>query len=343
MRSLLGISTVEKTFYELSKTNTNRQEYFFTYYSQKLILFNHIYPHIPEILHGYNDHGHGHIMRILDLYGLILKNNIYDFSIEEDPLCEKTLNFSELYLLLCGTIWHDVGNALGRESHGKKVTVVQERLKNNFFVDEDARNYARQIAEAHTGEDGIRRCIPDEDIDYQNHEVNLRFLGAILRFADELEEGEQRIDRRYYESMGDSINNDQKIYWEISKCIKRITPDPENCCININVRLKYDEMIKLFIKKSYEKVSQEVALIDELIYRIQKINTERKNYMNYVRKHLNYKEITLDLTIVDKLELGKITFRFNDDIGYRNFWTNFPALNPAEIIDSYSLIYGDSK
>ena len=86
------------------------------------------------------------------------------------------------------------------------------RLKNNFFVDKDMEKYAIQIAKAHTGEGGVRKEISLEDTDYQNAEIYLRFLGALLRFTDELEEGEVRIDNQYYESMKDHIPNDQKIY-----------------------------------------------------------------------------------------------------------------------------------
>jgi len=120
---------------------------------------------------------------------------------------------------------HDVGNLRGRNQHNRKVIDVASRLKNSFFVDADVKKYIMQIATAHTGSDGVRKEIPLEDVDYKNEEINLRFLGAVLRFTDELDEGDMRVDPQYYEPMKDLIEDEKKIYWEAPLCIKRITPN----------------------------------------------------------------------------------------------------------------------
>jgi hypothetical protein len=336
MQSLAGITKIEKAFYELGKSEGNLQEYFFTYYSQKLILNNHIYAHIPQILPGFTDHGQHHIKRILNLYGRILQNNIQDSN--DDLLSGRALNFYELYILLCGTIWHDVGNVLGRINHGRKAEEVMDRLKGHFFVDEETRKYSLQVAEAHTGEDAIKNCIPSDDVPYMNEEINLRFLGAVLRFADELEEGQVRIDGTYYDSLSENISKDQKIYWEISKCIKRISPDSGKCGVNINARIDNDKIFDLF-----KKNDNNVCFIDELIFRVDKMNRERINYMKYVRKHVNYKEIILELIIPDRTDLSKIIFKFDDDFDYNRFWITYPDLNPESNIQNYQLRYGDTK
>ena len=196
------------------------------------------------------------------------------------------------------------------------------------------KKYALQIAKAHTGEDGVRKEIPDENIDYKNVEINLRFLGAVLRFADELEEGEVRVDNKYYDTMEDQIPDDQKIYWETSRCIKRITPNPKECIINIRAKINQENLFKLFTKgKECEK---KVALIDELAFRVDKMNQERMYYTEFVRKHIEYREIIFDLTI-EKDSHKKFTFRFNNDNGYDEFWDNYSEINPENKIEGYNL------
>jgi len=326
----IGITPIEKAFYDMSKEDTDLQEYFFTYYAQKLILLNHCYQHVESQLHGFTDHGHKHIVRILKIYEKMLKDHIPTLSSSE-VIKDASFNFYEIYLLLCATVWHDVGNLLGRNHHNTNIVAISDRLKNNFFVDEDVKKYAFQIAEAHTGEDGVVEKIPLEDTDYKNEEINLRFLGALLRFADEIEEGEVRVDKHYYKSMNDKIPDEQKIYWETSLRIKRIEPDPNNCKISVQVKISRDDLFKIFTKNE-----RKVALIDEIIFRVDKMNKEREYYMKFARKHIEFREIVLDITL-ENTAPETITFRFNDTQGYSTFWKNNPSISPQEKIDGYML------
>jgi hypothetical protein len=330
MRSLLGLTPIELAFFNMGKGSPETQEYFFTYYSQKLVLLNHFYPYVNINIPHFTDHGPKHVIRILDLYGKILKNNIPGLT-DSIVLDSTSLNFYEMYLLLCATVWHDVGNILGREGHNTKITKVANRLQKHFFVDKDVQDYAFQIAKAHRGRDGIRFRIPVDDTDYMNREINLRFLGAVLRFADELEEGEVRVDKGYYDTMKDKIPPDKRIYWETSCCIKRIEPHPESCSIEAHASIKKDSLFKLL-----EKKGRNVALIDELIFRFDKMNEERKYYMQFVRKHIDYNEIVLDLT-VDNSRINKITFRFDNDSSYEDFWFDRSEVNPEKHRRGYAL------
>ena len=334
MQTLLGISKIEKAFYDMGKLDTKLQEYFFSYYAQKLILLNHFYPFVREKLVGYTDHGPEHISRIMKLYDKFLQNNISGLLLE-DAFSHQALNFYEIYLLLCATVWHDVGNLLGRKSHAKKIGDVVKRVKRNSFVDKDTQKYMLQIAKAHTGDDGVNKKIRYDDTNYKDEEINLRFLGAILRFVDELEEGELRGDRQYYDAMKDQIPEENRIYWETSCCLKRIDIDADNCKINIRARINKEDLFKAFPKTAGMKV----CLIDEIIYRVDKMNQERKYYMRFVRKQLEYREILFDLT-VENSEIDKITFVFNNDQGYNEFWRNYPKINPGDSIDGYILQKG---
>jgi len=330
-----GITAIEKAFYEMGKGDTKLQKYFFTYYSQKLLLLNHFYTHVEAKLPGYPDHGSGHITRIMEHYEKMLKNNIPSLPDSPSVPSGTALNFYEIYLLLCATLWHDVGNLLGRYQHNEEIAPmlerIERRLKNNFFVDDVVKEYSLQLAEAHTGDDGVRKKIKLEDTDYKNEEINLRFLGGLLRFADELEEGEVRVDRQFYETMKDRIPDNQRIYWETCLCIKRIEPKPDECRVVVHARINKRDLFK-----SLAKSERRIALIDELVFRVDKMNRERMYYMEFVRKHIEYREIVFDI-VVENIEPIPITFIFNNTQGYNAFWKNHSEINPEEKIAGYNL------
>jgi metal-dependent HD superfamily phosphatase/phosphodiesterase len=330
MKTLTKITNIERAFYELAKTDPKAQEYFFTYYSQKLILLNHFYPHVEGIIKGFTDHGPEHIYRIMNIHEKFLKKSIPALS-DSEVVKDNSLNLYELYLLLCASLWHDVGNLLGRDQHNKKVVDIANRLENSFFIDDYMKKYTLQIAQAHSGDDAVRKEIPVEDTDYMNEEINLRFLGATLRLADELDEGEVRVDEHYYNAMRDQIEPINRIYWETPCCIKRIEPRADDCLIEIHAKVKSADLYKMFPKNG-----REVALIDELIYRIDKMNKERMYYMQFVRKHVEYTKIVFDLWVENSKPLQH-TFKFTNDQGYFDFWKEYPQINPQLQMPAYTL------
>ncbi|MFW9876300.1 MAG: hypothetical protein ACFFG0_24655 [Candidatus Thorarchaeota archaeon] len=329
MRNLNQINGIEIALYDMAKKDLKLQEYFFSYYNQKLRLFNHFYSHIQEKLIGFNDHGPDHINRILEIYPRILENRIPNIDGKTD-LFKKSLNFYEVYLLLSATIWHDVANLMGRDNHGiniKQMPVFNESV----FVNDELKKYILQIAESHTGEGSIEKKINRETEYAYNHTLNLRFLAAILRLADELEETERRIDWNYYISNG-YIEEEQKIYWEINHCIKSINPEPESEVIKINCRIDKNKCLDIF-----KKNNNSVALIDELIYRINKMNYERQYTQKYLySKYLLFKCIEFDLIVSG--ESISYKFIFDDDHGYEDFWERYNQLNPEKQIKNYKLI-----
>jgi hypothetical protein len=232
---------------------------------------------------------------------------------------------------LCATIWHDVGNLLGRIDHNTNLYKISEKLKNNFFVDDEVKKYALQIASAHTGVDSINTMIPHSDTPYNEEEVNLRFLGALLRFVDEIDDGIMRCDQQFYSTMKEQIEDDQKIYWETGICIKRIDVIPHDETIKIQAVANLTKLFELF-----DKEGTKVALIDELIFKIDKINKERIYLGQFVRKYISYRKISFELTIEDG-DHGKLSYEFNDTQGYDVFWKLHKEINPKEKIEGYSL------
>jgi hypothetical protein len=331
------ITNVERAFYQMAKKGTNQrelEEYFFTHYSQKLVLLNHVYSHIESHLPGYTDHGPEHVERILCIFEKMLKNNVWYLDHERDyddnPLkVAEALNIYELYALLCATLWHDAGNIFGRKEHEQQLKKIQERL-DLFFVDDDIMNHVLAIAKSHSGRDSITINI-ESDENYRGEPLNLQFLAGILRLADELEEGESRVDRTYYQRDFAKVPADQKIFWEISLCIKRIEPKPNEQTIDINAKLANEAACFTLYPKKIGDNTQNIAFIDELIFRINKMNEERRYYMRFAAKYLSFKQIEFKL----KIDRSTFIFVFDDTHGAKEFWETLPNLNPEGHVPQY--------
>ena len=340
MKSILGISKIELAFYRMANKTPFQQEYFFSYYHQKIRLINHFYSHINEELKHFNDHGPNHIFRIFKIYEQILRINFPYFtedSIEESVnISSISLNFFEIYLLLSATLWHDIYNLIDRNEHALKLESFPE-FEKTVFIQDEIKNYILKVAKSHSGEDAIEKNILDDEIHCFNELIDLKFIAAVLRLADELDESEERIDWTYYKQTG-IISDEEKIFWEFNHCIKRIYSDPDKRSIEINCYVEDSKIFEIFKKKG-----KKVALIDEIIYRINKINEERKYNCKFLsNKFLVFEKITLELKILktDDSKPFKYLFNFDDSYGYNDFWNLYPKLNPLNFFEDkkYTLI-----
>jgi hypothetical protein len=342
MEDPIMITDVEKAFYEMSVKGENPeqlQEYFFTYYSQKITLSNHVYAHMESHLPGYTDHGPEHVNRILQLYKKMLFNNISYFDptrdYETSPLqSSEALNIYEVYLLLSATLWHDAGNIFTRHRHEVRAKQVQKKLK-LFFIDNDVMENSLNIAKCHTGKDSITKYLLMDD-NYHGVQLNLRFLAALLRLADELEEGEVRVDRTYYESNIATISDEQKFFWELSRCIKRIEPRPDNQTIEIHAKVDDEDACFRTYPRTVGSARNSIMFIDGLINKINKINETRKYYMRFLAKYVAFHSVEFKLRIGGQ----QISFTMDDDNGYDAFWATYPQLSPITRMPSYQLRKG---
>lgn len=339
------LTAIECCLYLMARDNRERLEYFLSYYLQKITLINHFYPIIPVELKGYSDHGHKHVQNIIQLQQKILVSNVPHLqkliNEDDDEIPEDSaFNFYELYLLLSATLWHDIGNIIARTRHNENITPIEQKIQ-HYFVNTEIKTHVLQIAKAHTGSDGVKTQIPLTVSSYCNEQISCQFIGALLRFTDELDEGQNRLDISYYERFEDRIGEHQKIFWETCKCIKRIHPDPEHFEIIIDVNIEKQEIWKKYVKVINEgkpdEVEKEICILDELIFRINKINIERMNYMEFVQKFLDFKRIKLTLNILDGVNTQSVQKCFSDQFGYKEFWEACPDLNPERQLTGYKL------
>ncbi len=110
------------------------------------------------------------------------------------------LNCFEMYTMAIVVLFHDVGNIFGREDHQtkSKVAKVYNHIRGNEPKWNQERLVVLQAVNAHTGrsQTGEAKDTLKEVEEISNLEngkkIRLRELAAILRFADELEEGPDR-------------------------------------------------------------------------------------------------------------------------------------------------------
>lgn len=323
---------IEDAFLNICKERDEYLEYYYTYIATKIILQKHYYSYIKDRNPWYTDHGINHINRILRrLFDLLRPHLLTDDDaissqarklINTDKMSKK-LNAYELYLLLTSVLWHDIGNLYGRSAHEKNINKYFKIAK-DFLHDNSSCEWIEKIAKAHSGTKAIESNIDIVTKNEGEFTFYPRFLAALLRFADELDEDKERIGAKIYSE----VPEENQIYWFFCKCNNSIKIEtnylPGQTKIAIESSIDKGELFKKYKKKNKSGVCEEIFGIDEYINRIDKINTERQ-YCRIYSEPRYFKmpsTIELRLRIYDASNyLEEIKFEFNDRDGVTEFFT----------------------
>lgn len=339
-----GMFEIESLFFLESLESQEHQEFFFSYYYQKLKLVLNLFPKLNAKMFDYTDHGEKHIKNISEIYSKILVNMLPGLKNSNAVIGSPTLSFLELYILLSATLWHDIGNLLGRLNHEEKAVEIVDRLKESSFPDANLKKIIFDIVKTHCGN---KQKLLDLDTikKYNLEEINIRFIASLLRFTDELDEGRKRIKPIFYDSFGDQLDPNSLIYWEVSNCIESILPNSNTKRIEVYICINSES-------KLYEKYNKEVndkiikvALIDEIIFRVDKLNNERILFMDLKRGDffISFNELVLEIRIEEKngKKSNEFLFSFKDNRGYCEFWKNcLDIYNPMKKDKQYKLQKG---
>lgn len=300
-----------------------RYDIYHVYQATKARLNTQYYPYIRDKQPFMTDHGIGHISRVLEKLGLLLKPHI---PLDGEVPDERSLNLYELNLLLNSTIWHDIGNLYGRIDHPQNISKVF-KIASEFLYDDHDKEWIRKIAQAHAGEKTIESIIEVDSLYIHEFCIYPRFLAALLRFADELDEDRRRIGEKIYSDIPDG----NKVYWFFCKCNNSINvaPDLEGSTVLFDCKIGKEELFGNFQKEIGNGKDTQVTAIEELIQRIDKINQARM-YCNKFLEGPHYfrqiKWIDLDMKIYQNdAIIDKIEFRFSDSQGYPEFFASHLA------------------
>jgi hypothetical protein len=278
-------------------------------------LADHLYAFIhPEVNQGalmndghlLTDHGPEHVKTVIRRASQLVAA----------PNC--TISPYEAYILLVAIHFHDVGNIYGREGHELRSKEIFKELGEMATTDHIEKYYIHKIAQAHGGTpiDKIEQLQPAESI--LNFPVRIRFLAALLKFADELADDSSRASRRPI----DEILKKNQIYHKYAHSLKTVEVDHEGKAVNLDFWLSREDAIR-----RYGKGDTEVYLIDEIWKRTYKTHLERIYCMRFLNPEIRLDRINVKVSFLDHFD------EFHDPIGFRLEEKGYPSSSVQEIFD----------
>lgn len=261
------------------------------YQFERNYVLNEILEEIKGTFKDGTDHGPRHIENVMEnAYELLIYNN--DFGLDGLHL---------LCLITC-ILYHDVGNVFDRKDHQLKVERIYTRVwsaeKAQYrFEDRDA---IVKITRAHCGkaQDGTYDTLKEltNNLSYKGKSIKAQELGALLRFSDELAEGQQRTSK--FRQAENDYAVESKIYHKYAKSVV-VTIDPHHARIALtySILVKKNSKGKLADKQSLKK------LIDFVFQRIEKLDDERQYARHYTKLVGNIKTTSAVLNFIEDNEL----------------------------------------
>ncbi len=260
----------------------------FGYYETlKHALLNNEYLFTLHSFPGGNDHGPKHIIRVLEYVDKLLANDI------------EKLSELELYLLLCSVVLHDQGLLHGRAGHSR---ASQKLLKlpdfSGLFEDHEVEFLGKIVAVHSAREDIVKEFQSFDDVEHvAGDSVRLKYLAALLRLADELDEDSRRAKSRVFQKL--HLPEESVIYWLINMHILSIKPLLASKSIKVTVQYATDEIEELYPYESGRLVN----VLAGVFRKIQKVNAEREYCMRFID---------------DGPLLRKVKVRFRNTVAKRN-------------------------
>jgi len=236
-------------------------------------LLENILEEIKRIQPNMTDHGPRHICDVLKNIQELLGESIGEWNNQSKLLSNGKLNGVELYILGLSALFHDVGNVFSRTEHQNQIGHIYDFAMgtNTGNQHDEQKKLVLSICRAHCGEgpDGSKNTLSfvGDSSQLERLEVKPRLLAPLLRFADELAEGEQRTS--HFMISQDAYSSDSMSYHKYANC-SSVNIDRKNgrICLTYHIKigdnanngvssLKELETLLPFIYKRIEKLNQE--------------------------------------------------------------------------------------
>lgn len=246
-----------------------------------------------------NDHGPGHIDRVLDNLAAL---------IGDEPVSNAKLSALELALCMTAVAAHDIGVVNGRSGHARTSAEWLTRIaqENKLLFDPHEIDVLTVVIICHSSSAQIEKeCkhLPDK---YQvgTHTVRPRLLAALVRLADELDESYLRADSWLMGLL--DLPESSRPYWRFCQCITGIDLGASLSSIKITVRFEPDVLASTSGRYSFLEFFSE---------KISKINYERTKVSGYLLPAFCRTGLSIVLTGKGVFPRPR-TIEFNDDDGY---------------------------
>jgi hypothetical protein len=261
-----------------------------------------------------NDHGPGHIKRVLEKLGQL---------VGPDCVNKGLIGGHELYLAVMAVLYHDIGIMRKRSDHASVSAVLVGDEHNDYLINKYDREIIRQAVVSHSSDRDIsvetKRNAPDVVIGA--HLVRPALIAALVRLADELDEDYRRADPVLQKRA--DIPESSHFYWEFCRRISGIRPDRPKHEIQIDISFHDDDPGKIILLGGRRRLF--VAAFAE---KIAKMNTERRRVNAFLPESLRYDRIRTILRVGSgsQVEWGPKEFTWNDTAEWQDFRSAFPAL-----------------
>ena len=262
-------------------------------------LLDNILPDITRIQTELTDHGPEHVRNVMENVSELLQGKL------------SVYNAVEKYCMLLSILFHDVGNIFNRKNHHKEISQIYDLV----FPDISGSNASSEkqiilsLCQAHCGiaqdetNDTLNFVPPDGWL--LGKSIRIQHLAAILRFADELAEGEQRTSKfiinhpDLVEALEFSL--DYHLYANCS--IINIDRAGGRICCTYHIHIADEKQDKSGEAGIHIKISELPSFLEFIYKRIEKLNQERK-YSKYYNSLLEpFKVITITMNFWYKSNL----------------------------------------
>lgn len=261
------VELLEKELERLANTDNDARDFWARYQNVKAFLSQEYYRWIQANCPFFTDHGEQHIQSVIQAASSLLSKQLNNRS---------SLTALDIFLILSGILWHDVGNVYGRSGHADRVAEMTQQIKLLAFPNIDIHRIVDEISKAHGGKNGLDGPRQEEDCSTFNktYTVYPKALAAIVRFADEISENRSRISQ----VLLSSIPEENRIFWEFANCISAARPEPARKRVIVTISLQIDSAVRKYSCQQYCNRSNcrgEISLIEYILSRLEKMNNER--------------------------------------------------------------------
>lgn len=230
---------------------------------------------------GGNDHGPGHIERVLEKLDQLVGGN---------PAKQQPLRPYELFLTMLSILYHDIGILRAREDHAGISSVFVEEEKNTYLVDPRDRDIISAAVVSHSSSKDIALetgRFSDEEL-IGNQSVRPRRIAALVRLADELDEDFRRADPAVQEKL--DLPETSVFFWQFCQRVRGIRPDLESRSINLDIRFEREDVGRTVLVKDRRR-----PFVSAFAEKLAKINRERMVVGQFLPEELRYAQLTVSV------------------------------------------------
>jgi hypothetical protein len=293
-------------------------------------LFTQEYAHWATKFPGGNDHGPGHIERVLEKFDQLIDGN---------PARRELLRPYELFLAMLSILYHDIGMLRGREGHADSSALLVGDERNDYLIDVRDRDVIRAAVVSHSSSKDIAEetaGFADEEL-IGGQSVRPRVIAALVRLADELDEDFRRADPDLQSRL--DVPQESRFFWEFSQRISGIKPDLGTHTISIDVRFEAGDVGRNVVV--HGRLMPFIAAFGE---KLAKINRELRTVNSFLPEALRYRSIRLSVKPLPRRPEWKRPreFEFSEHTSAADFVADFPEFlaQPASawLVDALRLM-----